>query len=66
MDRCIDNYASHARALVNVGLSVMPLWSGACISGPGVGHGGPNKNPEIGNLSIFRILIPNLVSKVLY
>jgi hypothetical protein len=24
------------------------------------------KNPEIGNLSIFRILTPNLVSKVLY
>jgi hypothetical protein len=30
------------------------------------GHGGPSKNPEIGNLSIFRILTSNLFSKVLY
>jgi hypothetical protein len=28
--------------------------------------GAPSKNPEIVNLSIFRISTPNLVSKVLY
>jgi hypothetical protein len=54
-----------------------PLQSGApCLSAHRGGGGvrvkegselvtGASKNPEIGNLSIFRILIPNLVSKVL-
>jgi hypothetical protein len=37
---------------------------------PGQGELTPHyprdKNPEIGNLSIFRIMTPNLISKVLY
>jgi hypothetical protein len=38
-------------------------WGGQGELTPSLPHG---KNPEIGNLSIFRILTSNLVSKVFY
>jgi hypothetical protein len=41
-------------------------WRESCKRGQGAFHGTPCKNPEIGNLSIFRIWTLNLVSKVLY
>jgi hypothetical protein len=53
---------------IAVGRIRPPAWVqwGACIRGQRAGHGGPTKNPEIGIFCIFRILTPNLVSKILY
>jgi hypothetical protein len=54
----------------------LPMYCSALIYDPagpvGLGRGEPTpslprgENPEIGNLSIFRFLTPNLVSKVSY